>query len=85
MIENKREYIIVKVGQQILAACKTIEQKTAQIADTCGEFGQELEIRIIIDPRNQTAEIEYNLTKLGIPEPDPLPEWLQEQMKEKKT
>lgn len=85
MNENKRELIIVKVGKQIREACKTIDQKAAQIADICGEFGQELEIRISIDPKSPAAEIEYNLTKLGIPEPNPLPEWLQEQMKEKET
>lgn len=85
MNEENRERIIVKVGQQIRAACKTIDQKAAQIADTCGEFGQELEIRISIDLKSPAAEIEYNLIKLGISEPDPLPEWLQEQMKEKKT
>ncbi len=85
MNEKDRELIIVKVGKQIRAACKTIDQKAAQIADTCGEFGRELEIRISIDPKSPAAEIEYNLIKLGIPEPDPLPEWLQEQMKEKET
>lgn len=85
MNEKDREFIIVKVEKQIRAACKTIDQKAAQIADTCGEFGQELEIRISINPKGPAAEIEYSLTKLGVPEPEPLPEWMQEKMKEKKT
>jgi hypothetical protein len=59
-----------KVAQQIREAARAIGQKADAIADTAGEYGVSLDIRITVRPDYPAAEINYDLTKLGIPEPE---------------
>lgn len=59
-----------KVAQQIREAARAIGQKADAIADTAGEYGMSLDIRITVRPDYPAADIHYDLTKLGIPEPE---------------